>query len=562
MDVKVPPAAMAISSPLVANNWKKLLSDHPNRPLVEFFTNGIAEGFRIGFKQQSEPLQSAKRNLSCALQHPDTVKTYLTEEASAGRVSSPFSRSAVPHAHVSRFGVIPKNHQPDKWRLIVDLSHPANGSVNSGIPKELCSLKYITVDSAIEQIRRIGRGTFLAKIDIKSAFRLLPVHPADRHLLSMRWDQRIFIDTCLPFRLRSAPKLFNVLADLLSWILEQHHVSPILHYLDDFLTMSHHQSTCASNLTVIKDICSLLGVPLALEKIEGPTHRLTFLGITLDTISMQAHLPEDKLKRIRHQVAAWLSRKKATKREILSLVGLLQHATKVVTPGRTFISRMYSAAARLKRLSHFTRLTKDFHSDLRWWHLFATHWNGLSLFDCSLPDHVISTDASGLWGCGAVFGTQWMQMAWSMEWFRKDIMAKELVPIVLSCAVWGPLLSGTRVEFKWDNSSVVDSVNKGSSKEPTVMHLLRCLWFFSAYFDIKITASHIPGTLNTAADKLSTNQSREFLQSNPNTSRVPIQIPTPLLKIISPKRLGWTAPSFSWHFKRIINSLQMHSSAS
>ena len=57
--------------------------------------------------------------------------------------------------------------------------------------------------------------------------------------------------------------------------------------------MSHHQSTCANNLTVIKDICSLLGVPLALEKIEGPTHCLTFLGITLDTQSMQAHLPED-----------------------------------------------------------------------------------------------------------------------------------------------------------------------------------------------------------------------------------------------------------------------------
>ena len=289
MDVKVPPAAMAISSPLVASNWRRLLSDHPNRPLVDFFINGVVEGFRIGFKQQSEPLQSAKRNLSCALQHPDIVKSYLTKEASAGRVAGPFPRSSVPHAHVSWFGVIPKNHQPNKWRLIVDLSHPTNGSVNSGIPKELCSLKYITVDSAIEQIRQIGHRTLLAKIDIESAFRLLPIDPADRHLLSMKWDQHIFIDTCLPFGLRSAPKLFNVLADLLSWILEQHHVSPILHYLDDFLTMGpQHSPTCANNLTVIKEICALLGIPLALEKIEGPSHCLTFLGITLDTQSMQA----------------------------------------------------------------------------------------------------------------------------------------------------------------------------------------------------------------------------------------------------------------------------------
>ena len=222
----------------------------------------------------------------------------------------------------------------------------------------------------------------------------------------MKWDQHIYIDTCLPFGLRSAPKLFNVLANLLSWILEWQHITPILHCLDDFLTMGPPQlPTCTNNLTVIKDICSLLGIPLALEKIEGPSQSLTFLGITLDTHSMQARLPEDKLRRIQNQVAFWLPRKIVTKREILSVVGLLQHATKVVIPGRTFVSRMYGAAARFKELSHFMRLTKDFLSDLRWWHLFITHWNGLSLFDCSLPVHTIFTDASGLWGCGAVFGT-------------------------------------------------------------------------------------------------------------------------------------------------------------
>ncbi|XP_065917618.1 uncharacterized protein [Dysidea avara] len=187
------------------------------------------EGFRIGFKEQSTPLKSAKQNLSCALQHPDTVENYLIEVIALGRVAGPFQKSSVPQAHVSRFGVIPKHHQPNKWRLIVDLSHPTSGSINAGIPKELCSLKYITVDSAIDQIKCTGRGALLAKIDIKSAFRLLPVHPADRHLLSMRWKKQIFVDTCLPFRLRSAPKLFNVLADLLSWVLEQQMVtSPAL----------------------------------------------------------------------------------------------------------------------------------------------------------------------------------------------------------------------------------------------------------------------------------------------------------------------------------------------
>ena len=127
----------------------------------------------------------------------------------------------------------------------------------------------------------------------------------------MRWDQHIFIDKCLSFGLRSAPKLFNILADLLSWILQQQQVTPVLHYLDDFLTIGPPQSpTCSNNLTVIKDVCSILGIPLALEKVEGPSDSLTFLGITLDTQSMQARLPDNKLQRIRQQVGAWLSQKK------------------------------------------------------------------------------------------------------------------------------------------------------------------------------------------------------------------------------------------------------------
>ena len=202
-------------------------------------------------------------------------------------------------------------------------------------------------------------------------------------------------------------------------------MTPVMHYLDDFLTMGpQHSPSCANNLQVIKDTCSTLGIPIALDKIEGPSQFKTFLQITLDTQLMQARLPDDKRIRIWKQVAAWLSHKKATKREILSLVGLLQHATKVAIPGSTFVSRMYRAAACLRKLSQFTHLIRGFHSDLRWWHLFATHWNGLNFISGSTPDHVIITDASGFWGCGAVFGSQWMQLALLKEWARMDIMGK------------------------------------------------------------------------------------------------------------------------------------------
>ena len=105
--------------------------------------------------------------------------------------------------------------------MIVDLSYPKHHSVNGGIPKHLCSLTYVTVDDAIAKILESGPNTLLAKVDIKHTFHLLPIHPADRHLLTMELNQSIYIDTCLPFGLRSAPKLCNILADLLSWITTQ-----------------------------------------------------------------------------------------------------------------------------------------------------------------------------------------------------------------------------------------------------------------------------------------------------------------------------------------------------
>ena len=68
-----------------------------------------------------------------------------------------------------------------------------------------------------------GRGKTLTKIDIKSVFWLLPVHPADQHL---NWNNNIYIDHCISFSLQSAGKLFNILADLLSWITQNAGVLP------------------------------------------------------------------------------------------------------------------------------------------------------------------------------------------------------------------------------------------------------------------------------------------------------------------------------------------------
>ena len=99
---------------------------------------------------------------------------------------------------------------------------------------------------------------------------------------------------------------------------------------------------CHQNLRMLIEICAMLGILLALNKVEGPSTTLEFLEILLDTVHMEVRLPPEKLARIQTSIQGWLTRRSATKREILSLVGLLQHAAKVLLPGCTFVSRMYS----------------------------------------------------------------------------------------------------------------------------------------------------------------------------------------------------------------------------
>ena len=148
-----------------------------------------------------------------ALLNPQVIDSYLQSKVQKGRVAGPISQPPLPVLHVSRFGVIPKHHQPGKWRLILDLSSSGGHSVNDGIVGEDYSLLYIKVDDIIAGIMRLGRGSLMAKFDVQNAYRIVPVH--------MKWRGAFYVDMVLPFGVRSAPYIFTCIADLVEWVAKQ-----------------------------------------------------------------------------------------------------------------------------------------------------------------------------------------------------------------------------------------------------------------------------------------------------------------------------------------------------
>ena len=241
----------------------------------------------------------SRRNLASAAAHPREVDAYLEEEVARGRVVGPLCAAVAQTVHTSPFGVIPKSGKPGRWRLILDLSAPLCASVNTGISPKLSSIRYARVELAVRALVRLGRSALMAKVDLKSAYRVVPVHPDDHHLLGMTWRDGVYLDTALRFVLRSAPKIFSAVADALLWAMYDNGLTFGLHYLDDFFFAGRaHERSCHADLSLALLTCARLGVPVATDKVKGPVPVLTFLGIELDSVAGCLRLPARKLERL------------------------------------------------------------------------------------------------------------------------------------------------------------------------------------------------------------------------------------------------------------------------
>ena len=97
------------------------------------------------------------------------IDAFLANEVRLGCVTDPFITPPVQDLHISSFGVIPKKGQPDKWRLIVDLSSPHGHSINDGIDPESWYLQYIKIDDIIKMVSKFEPGALMAKFDFESA---------------------------------------------------------------------------------------------------------------------------------------------------------------------------------------------------------------------------------------------------------------------------------------------------------------------------------------------------------------------------------------------------------
>ena len=158
-------------------------------------------------------------------------------------------------------------------------------------------------------VEQIGPGALLGKMDVRQAYRNIPVSPDDSRLLGMQWEENIYVDKALPFRLRSAPIIYSAVADALQCML-QDGASWVGHYLDDFIMLGPAVSNqCQENMAIMESTCYKAGLPIEPSKSAGPTSKITFLGMELDTVAGVIRLPADKLHELQGLLNAWHGKK-------------------------------------------------------------------------------------------------------------------------------------------------------------------------------------------------------------------------------------------------------------
>ena len=253
----------------------------------------------------------------------------------------------------------------------------------------------------------------------------------------------------------------------------------MLHYLDDFFTArAANADDCMNNLTAMLSLCKKINAPVKSSKVEGPSTSLTFLGILLNTTTMEASITQERKQVLLSELAHLRYRRNCTKRALLSLIGKLSFGCKVLPAGRIFLRRLVDLGTMVPKLHYHLPLTAETKLDLQWWLNFLPQWSGKSLILQSNWFHSDSmqlyTDASGTQGWGAYWSGRWLQHRWSPAQHLMNIAWKELFAILPAVHSWGTHWIRQKIVFHCDNQAVVDIWEKGTTRDPI-------LWLWYVY---------------------------------------------------------------------------------
>ena len=505
---------------------------------------GFSEGFSIEYRGPEERRDTA-RNIPFSVGDKFILWEKMMKEVKLRRFAGPFKDIPFKYFIQSPVGLVPK--AGGQTSLIFHLSYnfsqalALGGSVNHFTPQELCSIKYRDLDHAVRnclvvwQSIRNNKGQdseaiFLAKSDLLSAFRNLPLKISDRKYLIMMAKHPLteesfyFIEKNLLFGHSISCSHFQRFSNSLHHLMQcmTGKKFSITNYLDDFLFLEVGKAKCNKLVRKFLTICKRVGFPVSMEKTEWASTKVIFLGILIDGKNKLLLLPEDKRLQSINLICEITSKRTVKIKKLEKLAGHLNFLCKAVFPGRVFIRRMYLKFTNLTNKSgrqlkdfHHVAVDAEFKADCAVWLSFlnnvqavARPWVGLSLKVQAKGIHFY-TDASlnENYGIGCIFQRKfWMFAKWEKNFIKHkkpSIEYAELLGLCVGVLTWQYRIQNTRVVLYTDNETVMNMVNNNLASCKNCMVLLRILTLNNLKFNRRTFAKHVAGKKNFLSDALS-----------------------------------------------------------
>ncbi|MEW8547701.1 MAG: reverse transcriptase domain-containing protein [Candidatus Thiodiazotropha sp.] len=512
--------------------WEEELGNDVDR---DFILNGLKNGFDIidGDASPTPVHCENHRSAMPASAYYNQATRQVLKEIEKGN----YIVVSQPPEIISPIGVIPK---PDGGvRLIHDCSRPDGLSVNDYCTADW-KQKFSTVDDAASLVTP---GCFMAKVDLKSAYRSVPISTHSQRVTGLKWQfgkQTVYLrDTKLCFGSKLAPGIFHRLTQAVKRMLKRHGLRATVVYLDDFFIKADSFEDCLLALNTLISLLRKLGFQINWNKVVDPTTRITFLGIEIDSMEMCLRLPDEKLHQVRDELLHFQTRKRASKKQLQSLAGKLNFCASVIYGGRVYSRRIIDTINMLKADDHKIKLTGGLRADISWWQAFMAHFNGKSLLLDKHPIQSVFTDSCNL-AAGGFFEGDWFYLNWDLDWplvSQLHINSKELLAVYLAVCRWAPHWQNKRIYIQSDNVTTIAAINRGTSRNPFLMACLRRLFWLSAQFNFHITARHLPAVVKTLAD----NSSR-LHEPNKFVQVLPFVVPSPLQYHMSQTSLSFLFP--------------------
>jgi len=374
----------------------------------------------------------------------------------------------------------------------------------------------------------VRKEDFFCKIDLKDAYFHMTVHPEHRRLLCFRWEGKEYAYNGIPFGVSSAPRLFTKLMRPVIGSLRSRGIRAVI-YLDDILLFGRSAQEAESAAETAASLLHSLGFLISWEKsVLSPTQQIEFLGVVVDSVTMEFRLSANKLQGLRTLARSFLREAEAQSglvrtRRLSQVIGSFTASMPAVQLTRLKTRSLHrclkSALARGEPsdpsiYATMTTLTAEAVTELRWWHDALSAWNGRSLVSqAAAPAATFASDASDLgWGMtrllhasAASCRTRDAQGFWTELEQLLHNNPKELLGVSHGLQAWIQHLDlrDATVHVHTDNTTALSYIRKQGGRVLEMGTVAERLWEWCLQRGIRLTASHVPGVLNVRADRLS-----------------------------------------------------------